>query len=93
MPVDLASIQKKRTCEHCKHGVVFDRSLSPRDLSNLGCGFTSEGLLKILKEKGIPFKIPETHPDATCQYWTTKEEEYDGNQESILHLVHPFGAE
>jgi len=72
-----------KTCESCDFSVQFDRSISRRSLGNLGCGF----LNKVLRINGT---VPQIEPDHTCHYWTTKEEVYDGNQESIQHLIHPF---
>ena len=72
-----------KTCETCKFSVVFDRSIAPRSLGNLGCGWLNN-------ELNVQEEVPQVEPDHTCHYWTKKDEEYDGNQESILHLVKPW---
>ena len=72
-----------KTCESCDFSVQFDRSLSRKSLGNLGCGF----LNKLLEIDRI---VPQVEPDHWCYYYLNKEEAYDGNQESIQHLIHPF---
>ena len=75
---------KLKTCENCDFSVVFDRSLSRRSLGNLGCGW----LNAMFGTKELD--SPQIEPDHTCHYWQSKEEVYDGNQESIKHIIHPW---
>ena len=79
-----------KTCENCEYSVVFDRSLSRRDLGNLGCGWLNN-------ELNVQEEVPQVEPDHTCHYWQPKDEANDVIAEEIVsvpdNLIHPWGAE